>query len=394
MTDEARAGAGGANLPEMPCLAPGRVLNGKWTLGPLLGSGAAGTVHAATHRNGTRAAIKILHPRLLEDEEHVARFLREGYIANLLGHHGVVAVLDDDRAEDGLVYLVMELLDGTCLAELIERRAPFSVAEALDITDKILDVLSVAHEKGVVHRDIKPGNVFVLRDGAIKVLDFGIACARGKRDGHGSALANPTRPGTIIGTPGFMPPEQARGRTELIDARTDLWAAAAVLFAMLTGRRLHAGATPTEELARAMLEAAPPVRTVLRSLPEVVARLVDHGLAFHRERRFQTAQRMQGAVRFALQSVLASPVRGETVERPTVRKEEEEEAVAPARPATRVARSLPIVGLVLGATTLAAVVWLGCTVVRSPPRGHGVITAPAEPAAEPETAVDPLARRR
>ncbi|HSO38480.1 MAG TPA: hypothetical protein VLT33_38385, partial [Labilithrix sp.] len=140
------------------------------------------------------------------------------------------------------------------------------------------------------------------------------------------------------------------------------------------------------------LEVAPPVRTVLRSLPEVVARLVDRGLAFHRERRFQTAQRMQGAVRFALQSILASPVRGETVERPTVRQEEV--ALAPPRRATRVARSLPIVGLVLGVTTLAAVAWLGCTVVRSPTRGHGVITAPAEPAAEPETAVDPLARRR
>ncbi len=281
-------------------LAPGRVLNGKWTLGEQLGVGGAGSVFAAAHRNGTRAAVKVLHPRLAADEEQVARFLREGVIANQLGHPGVVAALDDDVTDDGLVYLVLELLEGTSLAERIEEHAPLDVSEALRIVDQVLDVLRVAHAKGIIHRDVKPSNVFLLRDGSVRLLDFGIARAPAP---GGQA----TQMGAIFGSPGYMPPEQAKGAQELIDERTDVWSVAALLFTMLTGTRLHVAPTTNESLARAMFESCTPIRSVLPSLDATVAAVVDRGLAFDRDDRFSSAERMQGAVRFALRNLSAAP---------------------------------------------------------------------------------------
>ncbi len=280
----------------MDTLSPGTVLNGKWTLGAPLGSGGAGVVYSATHRNGTRAAVKVLHPALVDDEDRVARFLREGAIVNHLAHPGVVAALDDDRSDDGLVYLVLELVEGTPLAQIIHERAPMAPAEALAIVDKILDVLKAAHDKGVIHRDIKPANVVLLPNGAIKILDFGVARAGELESGP---VVRPTAQGAILGTPCFMAPEQARGRTDLVDARTDLWATAALLFASLTGRPVHGDGVPSEALARAMIRAAPPIRSIVHEVPDAVARVVDRGLAFDREARFQDARSMQFAVRLA-----------------------------------------------------------------------------------------------
>ncbi len=286
----------------MDTLSPGTILNGKWTLGAPLGSGGAGVVYSATHRNGTRAAVKVLHPALVDDEDHVARFLREGAIANHLAHPGVVAALDDDRSDDGHVYLVFELVEGTPLAQIIHERAPMNAAEALAIVDKILDVLKAAHDKGVIHRDIKPANVVLLPNGAIKILDFGVARAGELECGP---MVSPTAQGAILGTPCFMAPEQARGRTDLVDARTDLWATAALLFALLTGRPVHGDGAPSEALARAMINAAPPIRFIVHEVPDAVARVVDRGLAFDREARFQDARSMQFAVQLARQGLLA-----------------------------------------------------------------------------------------
>jgi eukaryotic-like serine/threonine-protein kinase len=211
-------------------------------------------------------------------------------------------VIDDDVTEDVLVYLVYERLEGRALdEELTHRGGSILPWEALGIADAVLDVLASAHAKGIVHRDVKPENVFLLAGGGIKVLDFGIAKARNTPAG-----AKATQVGAVFGTPGFMPPEQARGRTEQVDARTDVWAAGATLYVMVTGKKLHDAATTNESLLRAMVEAVPPVQTVLPSLPCEVASILDKALAFEPSARWQDAQSMQAALRQAWATLYAS----------------------------------------------------------------------------------------
>jgi serine/threonine-protein kinase len=184
----------------------GRVLKEKWRLDALIGVGGMAAVYAATHRAGKRVAVKILHQSLAGLPEIRGRFLREAYVANEVDHPDAVSVLDDDIGEDGSVFLVMELLDGETVEERRLRSGnSLPAAEVLWIADKLLDVLAAAHDKEIVHRDIKPENAFWTRQGALKVLDFGIARIRTLGGGI------PTRSGTLLGTPAFMPPEQARG---------------------------------------------------------------------------------------------------------------------------------------------------------------------------------------
>ena len=157
----------------------GSVLKDKWHLDALLGVGGMAAVYAATHRNGKRVAVKVLHFELSADPIDRARFLREGYIANRIGHPAVPSVLDDDVAEDGSFFLVMDLLEGqSVLDRWSERNGPLPTTDVLIIADRVLDVLAAAHAQGIVHRDLKPENLFITRDGKVKVLDFGIARLR------------------------------------------------------------------------------------------------------------------------------------------------------------------------------------------------------------------------
>src|SRR5215472_13077965 len=153
----------------------GTTLKGKWRIDAHLGTGGMASVFAATHRNGNRVAIKMLHLDLSMNMEVRRRFLREGYAANAVGHPGSVRVHDDDIAEEGEVFLVMDLLEG----ETLEARARrfgnvLPLGEVLRAAHTVLDVLAAAHERGIVHRDIKPDNVFLTQAGSIHVLDFGI----------------------------------------------------------------------------------------------------------------------------------------------------------------------------------------------------------------------------
>src|ERR1019366_956817 len=213
-------------------LRVGSTLRDKWRLDVLIGVGGMASVYAATHRNGSRAAVKLLHPELMLHSEVRARFLREGYAANAVGHDGCVKVIDDDTAEDGALYLVTELLDGETLEDRrVRAGGKLSEDEVLSIADQLLDVLAAAHEKGGVHRDIKPENIFVTRAGQVKVLDFGIARLR-----ELSTKSTATKTGTTMGTPVYMPPEQALGQWDHVDGRSDLWAVGATMFHLLTGR--------------------------------------------------------------------------------------------------------------------------------------------------------------
>src|SRR5580700_9392234 len=198
----------------------GQTLKGKWRLDVLLGVGGMAAVYGATHRNGSRVAVKILHPELSTNADVRARFTREGHAANAVGHEGAVKVIDDDVAEDGSLYLVTELLDGETLEDRrVRSGGRLSEDEVLSVADQLLDVLAAAHAKGVVHRDIKPANIFLSRSGQLKVLDFGIA--RLRELSTGGSLA--TKSGSAMGTPAFMSPEQARGLWNEVDGRSDVW---------------------------------------------------------------------------------------------------------------------------------------------------------------------------
>ncbi|MCL4755445.1 MAG: serine/threonine protein kinase [Myxococcales bacterium] len=282
----------------------GTVLRGKWRLDVLLGVGGMAAVYAATHRNGTRAALKILHPELSTHSHIRSRFFREGRAANTVGHPGAVKVIDEDEAEDGSVFLVMELLDGEHLdARAARSGGKLPVDEVLSAADQILDVLVAAHAKGMVHRDLKPENVFLTRDGQIRVLDFGIARLR-----ELSTASNATREGTSMGTPSYMPPEQARALWDEVDGRSDLWAVGALMFAMLTGRAVHEGRTTNEVLLSAMTKPAPRLLSVEPGVHRAVGALVDRALAFERDARWPDARAMQEALRFAYQDMNRAPI--------------------------------------------------------------------------------------
>jgi serine/threonine-protein kinase len=278
-----------------PARRVGTVIREKWVVDALLGSGGMGDVYAATHRNGRRGALKILRPDLAASAPIVERFLREGYVANRVGHPGAVAVLDDDTTDDGAPFLVMELLEGETVAALRARRRALAPREVLKIADGALDVLTLAHARGIVHRDLKPENLFLTVDGTIKILDFGIARLTERHPPHGT-----TQSGVIMGTPSFMPPEQARGLWDQVDARSDLWALGATMFTLLTDMPVRVGRTPNEELSLAMTEPVKRLRTVLRDAPNEVAEIVDRALAFDPAARWPDASAMQRAVRGAL----------------------------------------------------------------------------------------------
>ncbi|WP_437605874.1 serine/threonine-protein kinase [Sorangium sp. So ce834] len=286
----------------------GQVLRGKWRLERLLGFGGMAMVYAGTHRNGMRGAVKILRRELSEDQEARSRFLREGYVANRVDHPGIVRVLDDDVTEDGSVFLVMELLEGETV-EARRAREPsgvLGVGEVLGIADDLLDVLAVAHERGIVHRDLKPDNLFLTRQGQLKVLDFGIARLR-----ELSSPANATtRAGSLMGTPQFMPPEQARGQWDRVDPRTDLWAVGSTMFQLLSGRYVHEAETLPLLLLAAMTQPAPPVGSVLPALPPPIAAVMDVALAFDPDRRWPNARAMQRALRQARGGAAFDPAPG------------------------------------------------------------------------------------
>jgi eukaryotic-like serine/threonine-protein kinase len=269
----------------------GSLLCNKWRLERLLGRGGMSSVYAAVHRNGNRVAIKVLSPELTANPAVRQRFLREGYAANRVGHEGAVKVLDDDVAEGDVVFLVMELLEGETLAARAHRLGgklvPGEVAAA---ASALLEVLARAHSNGIVHRDVKPANVFLTRTGQTKLLDFGIA-SLGELGGVGS-----TRPGSRLGTPGFMAPEQARGRWEAVDARTDLWAVGATMFSLLAGRPVHGGETEEEAIIAAATTEAPSLGAVAPGLPPVLVAVVDRALRLDPAVRWQSAEQCRGAL--------------------------------------------------------------------------------------------------
>ena len=285
----------------------GTTLDDKWTLEKLLGVGGMGAVYAARHRNGARGAVKVLHPEYAAIKEVRDRFIAEGRAANRVEHDGVVKVLDDDVVKEGpnagAAYLVMELLEGRTLEERLERGPAVGELELMRVTSAVLDTLAAAHERGVVHRDIKPENLFLLdgEPGAaprVKVLDFGVARLEEGRQR--------TMHGLALGTPSYMAPEQAAGRADEIDGRSDLFGLGATCFRALTGRTIHHADTQAEMLALIVKQPAPPVRSIAPDVRAEVAEVVDRALQLRREDRWADATEMRAATERAIAALEAT----------------------------------------------------------------------------------------
>ncbi|MGH7294054.1 MAG: serine/threonine-protein kinase, partial [Polyangiaceae bacterium] len=272
----------------------GRTLRDKWHLDALIDVGGMAAVYAATHRNGMRGAVKILHRQRSLVPQISARFRCEGYIANRVAHPGAVSVLDDDVDHDGSAFLVMELLEGATLQERADARGgKLAPDEVLLAMDQLLDVLAAAHEVSIIHRDVKPENVFVKTGGQVKVLDFGIA-----RLGESTAQdRSETMVGLPMGSPAFMSPEQARGRWDLVGPQSDVWSVGATMFSLLSGQLVHTAETVPELLAATFTEPPRSLAAVVPGCPPGLTEVVDRALQLRFADRWPDARSMQAAVR-------------------------------------------------------------------------------------------------
>ncbi|MBK6465071.1 MAG: serine/threonine protein kinase [Myxococcales bacterium] len=291
-------------LRDLAVARVGRAYAGKWTIESLIDMGGMAAVYAGTHRNGKRVALKVLHEHIAKDPDLRARFLREGYVANLIEHPGAVQILDDhDDPVHNEVLLVMELLEGQSIDRWLKGSGgTMPMTDALAVGFQVLDVLEAFHEAGVVHRDIKPGNLFVTRAGVVKVLDFGLARLKDR------SLGKATGVGTVLGTASYIPPEQAQGLPDRIDARSDLFAVGAVLFHMLSGFVVHEGRSSVDRLFSAMRTPPRPLLSLAPRVPPEIGDVVDKALSFERDGRYDSAREMRDALRAAYLAVFRAPV--------------------------------------------------------------------------------------
>ncbi len=271
----------------------GRTLGGKYHLKQVLGAGGTAVVYRASGVDGMPVAVKVLHDHLSRSEEVCRRFVREGQLGNVLDHPGTVRVLDHGSTEEGCPYLVLEFLEGESLEERrVRAGGRLDMWETLDFCDQLLAVLEIAHAKNIVHRDIKPSNLFVTKAGVLKVLDFGIARLTD------DTSATSTKTGQTVGTPAFMPPEQALSRPRDVDARTDIWSVGATLFTLLSGEHVHIAETSSEHLVKAATLHARSLARALPGVPSNVEALVARCLAFDKHERWSSATSMRAELSF------------------------------------------------------------------------------------------------
>jgi hypothetical protein len=275
-------------------LAPGSRL-GPYEIGALLGAGGMGEVYRARDPRLARdVAIKVLPATFATDPERLQRFEQEARATAALNDANIVAIYDVGTA-DGQPYVVTELLDGVTLrAALADGALP--LRKALGYAQQIVRGLAAAHRRGIVHRDLKPENLFVTADGMVKILDFGLAKLSEAAGTTRSAMST-TAAGLVLGTVGYMSPEQARG--ELADARADIFSFGAVLYEMLAGQRAFQGNSAAETLSAILKEQPPDLTLVVPGLSPALARIVDRCLEKARDDRFQTA----ADLRFALEAI-------------------------------------------------------------------------------------------
>ena len=262
---------------------------GPWMLSDLLGEGGAGSVWAAKNRFGEEAAVKLMHDSLVGDERAKERFNREANLAGSVVHPGLAKVLDRGTTDDGVPYIALELLHGeTIEARRVRKGGRLSVREVVWIADRTLAALSALHAKGIVHRDVKPENLFLTARGELKLLDLGIARVQNR------ALTNA---GALLGTIAFMAPEQARGEVAEIDVQTDLWCVGATMYMLLSGQFIRDAANVRAMLMSAAHSEVPSIGKVVAGLPAELVDMVDFVLSLDKGRRWPSAAAMRRALR-------------------------------------------------------------------------------------------------
>ncbi len=269
----------------------GRVLDDKYRLDERLGEGGMGTVYRATHLLIDRpVAVKVLNQRFVEDEAARERFRREARAAGRLQHPNVAAVTDFGQTTDGLVYIVMELLEGRSLREVLAADAPLDIARAVSLMLQIASAVGAAHEAGIIHRDLKPGNIHIVQrrnlPPAVKVLDFGIAkvAADALEEADVETL---TQTGVMIGTPRYMSPEQCDGAH--LTPAADVYSLGIILYELLTGATPFNGATPLAVALQHSSKEPQRPRALRPAIPAALEQVVLHALAKSPEERPQDA---------------------------------------------------------------------------------------------------------
>jgi serine/threonine protein kinase len=292
---------------------------GEYVITRRIGTGGMGVVYEASQPViGGRVAIKVLRRDLVEDPLHVQRLLSEARAVNAVRHRGIIDIFGFGTTKDGRQYVVMEYLEGRGLDEVIAQRAPLAPHEALEILDEILDALEAAHSKGVIHRDVKPSNVFTVSVSRgppyAMLLDFGLS----KRSGTPRQMTAQSMPDFFIGTPEYIAPEQALGRP--VGPQTDLYSAGAVAFEMLTGRPPFKGKEMLDTV-KLHLKAPPPApSSVVPRIPEIIDRWVQRLMAKSPRRRPTSAAEARAELRQLRSTLHALPTEPGTEPRGPVTK--------------------------------------------------------------------------
>ena len=288
-----------------------RQLGGRYQVGELIGRGGMAEVHVGQDtRLGRRVAIKLLRSDLARDPIFQARFRREAQSAAALNHPSIVAVYDTSEdvvttpagASVHIPYIVMEYVEGHTVRELVRDGTALPIEEAVEIVDGVLGALEYSHHAGIVHRDIKPGNVMLTPTGGVKVMDFGIARAMA------DSAATMTATHAVIGTAQYLSPEQARG--EVVDTRSDLYSTGCLLFELLTGRTPFVGDSPVSIAYQHVVEQPPTPSSLAGDVSERLDRVVLKALAKDRNQRYQRAAEFRADLKAAAgdQAISAPPL--------------------------------------------------------------------------------------
>ena len=278
----------------------GRLVDGRYMILDRLGEGGMGVVYVAEHvRLKKRVAFKVIHPDLAAHEELLLRFKREALATGQLDHPHIAAAIDFGPLEGGGAFMVMPLVQGLSLQAELDRSGTFEPRRAARIGSQIADALSAAHEVGIVHRDLKPDNVLIERrsDGSesAKVLDFGVASLAGRPEGLSLDSRPLTQAGTILGTPGYMSPEQASAGE--VDHRTDLYALGVILWELSRGERLFAGDNITQIFAKQFKTLPPALDLGLAASGRELSALVATLLAWDKKARPSSAAEVRDSLR-------------------------------------------------------------------------------------------------
>jgi serine/threonine protein kinase len=252
-----------------------------------LGEGGMGSVYEAEEAaTGSRVALKVIAPQYAAAGEAVERFRQEGRVARLVHHPRCVCVHKADQ-ENGLPYIVMELMPGKTLQDLVAEKGPLPVADGVAKALDVIEGLAAAHRLGIIHRDIKPSNCFLDQQGRVKVGDFGLCKSL-------SSTVQLTRTGAFLGTPLYASPEQVRA--EPLDPQTDVYSVAATLFFLLAGRAPHQTGDPVSTMASIVCDDAPSLRGLRPEVPAALDQVVLRGLQRDRERRWQNMDEFRVAL--------------------------------------------------------------------------------------------------